>query len=319
MTRSFNEAFIDQLTVNNILGPGAPRPVSAGQKFYVMSAPAVGGRYPETPFTTIAAALASCVASRGDTIYVCEGHAETLTLALMVNKIGVTIIGLGNGTNRPAITVNGTIPGFNMTAANVKVYNMRIISGSSVAVTTRLTRIAASNVKFIGCQFESAYRLYHQHVIFSGDRDAYEDCVFISTYSQVAGTAGIKAQTCVLNIGGTNARVFGCRFNDMGGDKANRWKACVEGGKLTASLEVEKCFFMCRGIATRTRSAAASGLMSTIDCRAISPSSNTSSGALYTPTYQYVIESYDVAAVNKVSTIAVTTSDIRMKTGVVYL
>jgi hypothetical protein len=133
------------------------------------------------------------------------------------------------------------------------------------------------------------------------------------------GAAGTKAQNCILNIGGTRTLIKSCRFNDQHADAVHKWKAVIEGGKLTASLNVEDCDFVCRGIATRTRTAGASGFMATKFCRAISPSSNTAAGSIYTPTYQYITQSYTVAAVNKQNLLAASTSDRRMKTQVVYL
>jgi hypothetical protein len=143
--------------------------------------------------------------------------------------------------------------------------------------------------------------------------------VFINKYAPGTGAAGTKAQQAILNIGGTRVLVKNCRFNDIHADAAHKWKACIEGGKLTASLDVEDCTFVCRGIATRTRTAAASGYMATKFCRGISPSSNTAVGSIFTPTYQFMLETYNVAAVNKVGLVMVTTSDIRLKTQVVYL
>ena len=69
--------------------------------------------------TSITAALALCEANRGDVIYVLPGYTTTVTSSINVNKAGVSIIGLGNGTARPTITGNGAIDAVNITAANV--------------------------------------------------------------------------------------------------------------------------------------------------------------------------------------------------------
>jgi hypothetical protein len=270
------------------------------------------------PLATITGALAKCTDANGDFIVCMPGHAETLTASIQVNKTGVTIIGVGNGDNMPTITVNAnSIFGLNVAADDVKIHNMRVIAGASFGLSSRWARVAASDVVISACRFESAYVCYHNVVVISGDNVQILDSTFDYT-DATDDTTGIKAQACILNIAGTNVLVKGCRFNDVLTSKSYGWPAVIEGGKLTASLTVQECTFICRGIATRTRSAAASGVMYTIDCRAISPSANTSAGAIYTYTYQYVIESYDVAAVNKHALIGVSTSDIRMKTKVVY-
>jgi len=130
----------------------------------------------------------------------------------------------------------------------------------------------------------------------------------------VVTSASLHPQTAILNTLGTRVLVKDGRFNDCAAFKAERWRAVCEGGGLASSMEVEGCTFIVRGIATRTRSAAASDgtgtqspTMATLFCRAISPSANTATGALYTPTCQYIVESYDVAEVNKVGVVAVTT------------
>ena len=278
------------------------------------------GRNPDSAFTTLASALAQATASKGDIIYVMPGHAETLTAALAVNVAGIKIIGLGNGSNRPTFTLTGQVPAFNVKGANTTISNLAFYSATaSTSYAMNLMRVAASNVLIAGCEFKINQKMYHTVRIVSGDNVRFEDCVFLNTYAPGAGAAGIKAQDCILNIGGTKVVVLRCRFNDISADAAHKWKACVEGGKLTASLTVEECTFVCRGIATRTRTAAASGFMATLYCRGISPSSNTAVGAIFTPTFQYIVETYNVAAVNKVGVVTVTTSDLRLKRNVVSL
>lgn len=306
--------------------PGVGAQVFAGNVFFVDSGTGsdVGSSgTKDQPFATLDYAIGMCTASNGDIIVCFAGHAETLTAAIAVDVAGITILGLGNGENRPTFTLTATAkPAFTISAANVVVNNIRFYCATAgTSYLKNLIRIAASNVKIIGCELTINQVVTYALRIVSGDKVEILDCVFINKYApgDAGGTAGIKQQDAVLNIGGTNVLVKGCRFNDIHADKAYRWKAVVEGGKLTASMRVEACQFTCRGIATRTRSAGASGFMSTVNCWAISPSSNTSAGALYTPTYQYIIQSYEVAAVNKQNLIAASTSDIRMKTGVVYL
>ncbi len=278
------------------------------------------GRNPDAPFATVDYAIGMCTASNGDYIFVMPGHAETVTAAIAVDVAGISIIGLGNGDNRPTFTLTGNVPCFNVNADDVRISNMRFYGATPyTSYLMNLMRIAASDVEVSNCEFKINHKMLYVIRIVSGDKVTIKDCVFLNTYAPGAGAAGIKAQAAILNIGGTKALIKGCRFNDITADKAQRWKTCIEGGKLTASLNVEDCTFVCRGIATATRSAGASGYMATLFCRAISPSSNTASGATFTPTYQYIIESYDVNAVNKVGVVSVTTSDLRLKTMVTYL
>lgn len=59
-----------------------------------------------SPFSTINYAITQCTAGRGDIIMVMPGHAETLTAAaaVLLDKDGVCIYGLGSGANRPTLT-----------------------------------------------------------------------------------------------------------------------------------------------------------------------------------------------------------------------
>jgi len=78
------------------------------------------GKHPvNDPVATLAGAFDRCTASNGDFIIPLPGHAETLTAEVAVDVAGATIIGVGNGDNKPAFTVNGAVNGFNFTADDV--------------------------------------------------------------------------------------------------------------------------------------------------------------------------------------------------------
>ena len=266
------------------------------------------GRNPDAPFATVDYAIGKCTANNGDMIFVMPGHAETVTAAIMVDVAGISIIGMGNGDNRPTFTLTGNVPCFNVGADDVRISNLRFYSATAyTSYLMNFMRVAANDVEVSKCEFKLNQKMLYTVRIVSGDKVSIKDCVFLNTYAPGAGAAGIKSQTAILNIGGTNVLIKSCRFNDIVANKAHRWKACIEGGKLTASTTVEDCTFVCRGVATRTRSAAASGFMATLFCRGISPSSNTAVGSVFTPTYQYIVETYNVAAVNKVGVVTVTT------------
>jgi hypothetical protein len=299
--------------------------MTVGNTFFVDSATGANtanqGKSPKTPFATLDYAIGRCTASKGNVIIVAAGHTETVTAAIALDVAGITILGLGNGDNRPSFTLTATAaPAITISADDQKIINLRFYCATAgTSYLKNLMRVAASDVEVSNCEFKINQVVTHTVRVVSGDKVSFKDCVFINMYAPGTGAAGVKAQQAILNIGGTRMLVKGCRFNDTHADKAHRWKACVEGGKLTASLNVEDCDFVCRGVATATRTAGASGFMATKFCRGISPSSNTSVGAIFTPTYQYIIETYNVAAVNKVGVVTVTTSDLRFKRDVAYL
>ncbi len=70
---------------------------------------------------TLAAAYAKATASRGDHIYLSPFHAETVTAALTVSKIGLQIIGKKIGNQRPVITGNAAIDAISLEAAGCSV------------------------------------------------------------------------------------------------------------------------------------------------------------------------------------------------------
>lgn len=84
------------------------------------------------PFATIAYAISQCNANNNNIIYVREGYTQTITAAsgLNFNVAGVTLIGLGQGANRPTLTFsNSTAATCAITAANVNISGIVGISG----------------------------------------------------------------------------------------------------------------------------------------------------------------------------------------------
>lgn len=80
---------------------------------------------------TLDDALAACVASRGDTIFVTPYHTETITGAggITLDKIGVSIIGLGRYDARPAFLMDGAACSMLVTAADMSMENCVFNSG----------------------------------------------------------------------------------------------------------------------------------------------------------------------------------------------
>ena len=80
---------------------------------------------------TIDEAIGLCTASRGDIIYVAQGHAETVASAtgLVCDIAGISILGIGNGSLIPTISLGtATTAKVSVTAANVRLSNLKIIS-----------------------------------------------------------------------------------------------------------------------------------------------------------------------------------------------
>jgi len=114
------------IALSKIQGMGAEGPL-IGETHYVAKAGIqprtwLESRIPsETLHKTLDAALAACVASRGDTIFVTPYHTETITGAggITLDKAGVTIKGLGRYDSRPAFLMDGAAVSMLVTAANM--------------------------------------------------------------------------------------------------------------------------------------------------------------------------------------------------------
>jgi len=109
--------------------------IGTGSKFYVDSGVASGGDSSGSSWTnaitTIDAAVGKCTASRGDIIYVAPGHADAVISAtgLVCDIAGVSIIGIGNGSLIPTITLGtATTAKISVTAANVRLSHLKITS-----------------------------------------------------------------------------------------------------------------------------------------------------------------------------------------------
>lgn len=72
-------------------------------------------------FSTVDAAISACTDNAGDIILIAPGHAEDVTAtSIALDVSGVTIIGLGNGLNRPTFTYGAAAATITVTGANCK-------------------------------------------------------------------------------------------------------------------------------------------------------------------------------------------------------
>jgi hypothetical protein len=104
-------------------------------------------------FTTLTAALAAAVDSRGDVIYILPGYTETITAAAgqAITKAGVRIIGLGKGTLRPTFTfTTSTAASFDITAAGVTIENC--IFTNAINSQTAMFNVTADGFTFLNNQ-----------------------------------------------------------------------------------------------------------------------------------------------------------------------
>ncbi len=109
--------------------------MTTGDVFFVHSGTGTDGagygRNPDAPFATIEFAVSQCTDSKADRIYVMPGHAEVVATvgALALDVIGIRVIGLGNGTIQPTITLTDTASTITIGAASVTVENVNLVPG----------------------------------------------------------------------------------------------------------------------------------------------------------------------------------------------
>jgi hypothetical protein len=194
--------------------------------FYVDSGTAgsTGGSW-ATAVADVEAATALCTTSAGDIIVVAPGHAEAMTAAddIDLDKIGITVIGLGEGNLRPTFsyTANGE---FVFGADNCAVYNCRFIATSDSVVHAIDVEANVDGYKIVNCEFSAETTTV----------DEFDDVITIST----ATTNGLIKGNRFLGDVGSNADPQSCiNFNtahylqiienEFYGDRA---VACIENG-----------------------------------------------------------------------------------------
>lgn len=135
--------------------------LGTGQVFYVDSGvtTAGNGNSWDTAVTTIAGAIAKCVAGRGDVILVAQGHAETWASAAAsatLSTAGVTIIGLGTGSLMPTITMTHVDATMTVSGADCIIKGIRFTA--NIDDTKVLLTLAATCDGTIvkGCEFRDS-------------------------------------------------------------------------------------------------------------------------------------------------------------------
>lgn len=134
---------------------------TTGEIFFVHASTgtdaAGGGKNPDKPLATIDYAIGLCTASKGDRIYVMPGHTETIIAAggITADVAGISIIGLGNGSNKPTITMGtATTATVLVSALNVKIKGLNFVNDiDSLATFLDLT---AGSTEVEDCKFTTS-------------------------------------------------------------------------------------------------------------------------------------------------------------------
>ncbi len=220
---------------NGIAIRGVPTLVTAPNNVFwvssVTGSNADKGKLPNQAYATIDYAVGKCTANKGDVIYVMPGHTETISTAaaLDLDVAGITVIGLGSGTDQPRLDFTATASTVTVNASNITIHNINFHSNISgvvlgLSVVTLSTDLTVSN-----CSFDVEATTTDEFLIAINfgvgcDRFIVENC----TMDMGLGGAATGIKLVGATAGGT------IRNNRIVGDYS---LACI-GGLTTASTEI---------------------------------------------------------------------------------
>lgn len=191
-------------------------------------------------FNTIDAAVGSCTANAGDTIYVLPGHTESISNAtsLLLDVAGVNIVGIGVGANRPTLTyttaATANIP---VSAANVSIENVVFVANFA-DITSAFTLATAPGFSLVNCEFRDTSSILNFITAVTTTVTVNSDG--LSIIGNRFFTLGTTAATTAIKIAGTMSRL---RVNDNFVVKAvlNNTSCLIAHGALVmSSLEVAR-------------------------------------------------------------------------------
>lgn len=160
------------------------------------------GVSPDRPFATINGAFASTrlTANNGDRVYVMPGHAEAGTAAgfLDLDVAGVSVIGLGHGTDQPTVTHGHEDADVDIDAANITFENIHLIAGIDdvkVCFDVNFTDFKLKGCRFTGTAADKDYLVCVQDAAAAAsDRITVEGCYAVLNDA---------APTHFINLAGT--------------------------------------------------------------------------------------------------------------------
>lgn len=176
-----------------------------------------GGLTADDPVASLDYSMGLCTANKNSTVYLMPGHAETLTTATAasIDVAGVTIQGIGNGTNRPTLTLSTSTAATLLVAApNVRLRNLRIVSAVD-SVLALLNITGAGNLLVEDCEFVTSSgfeALCFVSIPTTFDNFTFRRCSFYQP-TDPAGTDGNAGTGCFYFVDSENLFFEDCHFN----------------------------------------------------------------------------------------------------------
>jgi hypothetical protein len=157
----------------------------------------------DSPFSTLAGAVAQCVAGRGDVIFVKPGHSETISssTALTMSVAGVAVVGLGTGTARPKWTIDtANTATINVSAADVSFQNVQIV-GNFLSIAAAFTLSTAKNftLQDVEIRDTSSVLNFLNAVKSTGAANTVDGLTLINTNWKGLGTTSVNAFVLTAN------------------------------------------------------------------------------------------------------------------------
>lgn len=184
-------------------------------------------------FSTIDAAVGACTANAGDVIIVMPGHTETVIAAggLDLDVAGITVLGLGRGSDRPTINLTtSTLADIDIDAVNVTIENV-IIDLTGVDAVAAGIDVNANDFTMRNCRViigdsdgQSVVGVLSDTSI---DRVTIENCDFLG--DTIAGPAA-----AIRIIGGVEHKIRG---NNIQGSFSQAPLALVTTAPLRVMIE----------------------------------------------------------------------------------
>jgi len=172
------------------------------------------GQNPDSPTATLDYAIGLCTASKGDTIYVMPGHAETIAAAdgFDADVAGIRIIGLGWGRLRPVFTYSATDSTAAVGAANVWIENLVFVAGISAVVVALDVEAAGLDCTVRNCEFQwgatTGFDFINSlNINVGAHRPTVEGCRFLAEPAVAGASVGVQLVGAV-----NNATVRNCEF-----------------------------------------------------------------------------------------------------------
>ena len=193
------------------------------------------GKSPEAP-TTLDDALVT-KATAGDIVYVLAGSTSSPTASQAMSVAGVSLIGLGNASNRPVITSAGTIDHIDMTGASCRIEN--IVFAAATATATSVINVGAADCIIKNCEFLAGASNTNAIITIpdAGDGVLIESNKFRVTANGPAIAISIEAAGCDRGV------IKGNLFN--GGSTTNQWDtAAINSGVAHTNYIISENTFL---------------------------------------------------------------------------